>query len=217
MGRLDVDQVDFVSGVTWQLTGTFVDNTGSFTGLDCDTNAKIVQRGIDTSGRVVFDRYKITGIVSQDANNLVVKIVSDFPTGIQNRDLMPYTGAFPISLPYNDSSSLTYRAAFGMCGIDPDYDAALDNLNLLETLSWPDTINSVATKYDVDTTYSKKYKIEISSDSENNLTVPFTLKSTSTVYYNGFVLKDQQWSGINSKILVLNFATGKYSYVYILN
>lgn len=130
MGRYDISQVDSIDGVKWRMTGEFVDLTGSFTGLDADTNAKIVQRGIDSIGRVVYDRYVIVGIISQTALNLVCDVESDYTTGIQNVIGWPSTGSFPIALPFTDTSKLTYRASFYQNQIDPDYDAALDNLNL---------------------------------------------------------------------------------------
>ena len=95
MGRYDISQVDSIDGVKWRMTGEFVDLTGSFTGLDADTNAKIVQRGIDSIGRVVYDRYVIVGIISQTALNLVCDVESDYTTGIQNVIGWPSTGSFP--------------------------------------------------------------------------------------------------------------------------
>jgi hypothetical protein len=133
MGRYDVSQVDYVDGTTWVLTGTFVDNTGSYTGLSATVNDKVIQRGYTSGGQIVFDRYKITGIVSQTTTDLVVNVKSDFTGGIQNNGNMPYTGSFPIATAVSDTSHLTYRTDFNINQIDPDYGAALDNLNLYET------------------------------------------------------------------------------------
>lgn len=132
MGRYDVSKVDYVADSTWQITGTFIDNTGSYTGLSCDTNDKIIQRGYDSLGRIVFDRYRITAIITQTVNDLVVNVKSDYTGGIQNSSNMPFTGSFPIASAVSDTSSLTYRTSMYQNLIDPDYDAALDNLNLYE-------------------------------------------------------------------------------------
>jgi len=132
MGRYEVSQVDSINDSTWTLTGTFVDVTGSYTALDADTGFKILQRGTNSLGQVVYDRYVIRGILSQTSTDLVVNVESDYPTGIQNSFGYPLNGAFPIAAPVNDSSSLTYRASMYLNEIDLDYDAALDNLNIGE-------------------------------------------------------------------------------------
>lgn len=133
MGRYDVSAVDYVNDSTWTLTGTFVDNTGSYNGLNADTNNKVVQRGYNVDGIIVYDRYKVVGVISQTTTDLVVNVRSDFTGGIQNIMGTPYTGAFPIATPVSDTSHLTYLADLIMDGIDVDYFYALINLNLYET------------------------------------------------------------------------------------
>ncbi len=201
MGRYDIVQVDSVNATTWKLTGQFVDLTGSFTGLDAVPNAKIVQRGYNSSGQMVYDLYNITSIVSQDVNNLVVNVVSDFPTGIQNMSKMPYTGTFPIAKSVTDTSKLLYRTSFQLQNqIDPDYDAAIDNINLSEQKK-----------------ITTPWKKETSSDAENNWSLPFILSNTSTILYNGIPLRKAQWSGEGEATLSVILDVRKYDYIVVLN
>jgi hypothetical protein len=200
MGRYDIYQVDSVSPTTWQFSGVFKDYTGSYTGLEADTNARIVERGYDSLGRVIYDKYKVTGIVSQQIDTLVVNVVSDYLTGIQNFYGYPLAGSYPISLPYNDTSKLTYRSSFYWNMIDIDYDAALDNLNL-----------------DEDINLNTPFKKEIENDDENNWVVPFTLKSSTTIFYNGQPLRYNQWGGVGSTTLTVNLNVFKYSYIVVMN
>ena len=132
MGRFDVSTVSRVNDSTWNLTGNFVDETGSYTGLNASIGDRIIQRGYDSLGRIVYDRYKIKTISSQTVTDLSVNIVSDFHAGVQNSSKAPLTGSFPIASSYLTTSSLTYRTSFYNNYVDPDYDAALDNLNINE-------------------------------------------------------------------------------------
>ena len=129
-GRYDVSRVDSINDSTFRLSGEFVDLTGSYTAMDADTNDKIVMRGYNSDGKIVYDRFKITGIDARNTSTLEIFVQTDFPSGIQNVNRWPGTGSFPIGSPTADTSLLTYRASFYQNQIDPDYDAALDNLNL---------------------------------------------------------------------------------------
>jgi len=128
MGRYDVSQVDVVNDTTWLLTGEFVDLTWSWTGEDAAIGDKILQRGTDVNGKMVFDRYKVVQIMLQTTTVLNVRVRSDYSTGVQNSGGMPSTGAFPIAKAFD--ATMTFRTSFYLNQIDPDYDAALDNLNL---------------------------------------------------------------------------------------
>ena len=57
----------------------------------------------------------------------------------------------------------------------------------------------------------------ITSDSQNNLSIPFNLKSTTTIYYNGVPLQNQQWSGIGSTTLNLILNTKQNDYLLLIN
>ena len=201
MGRYDVNQVDSLSPTTWRLTGEFVDLTGSYTGLDAAINCKIIQRGYDSVGHMVYDRYNIVSIVSQDVTNLVVTVVSDFPIGIQNMYKMPITGIFPIAKGVTDTSKLIYRTSFQLQNlIDPDYDAGLTNLNLKEQKN-----------------ITTPWKKETSSDGENNWTLSFVLTTSTTILYNGQPLRPSQWTGLGASILNVNLDVRKYDFITILN
>lgn len=130
MGRYDVSRVDSINDSTFRLSGEFVDLTGSYTAMDADTNDKVIIRGYNSDGKIVYDRFKITGIDARNTSILEVFVQTDFPAGIQNMTGWPGTGSFPIASPTADTSLLTYRPSMYMNGIDPDYDAALDNLNI---------------------------------------------------------------------------------------
>ena len=128
--RFDCSQVDEVSTGVWNLTGQSIDLTGSYTGLDVDTNCIIFQRGYDVNGKMVYDPYRVTGVISQGVTDIVVKVVADWPGGILNSSGYPYTGSFPIATSVMDTLKLINRTSFYLNQIDPDYEAALDNYNL---------------------------------------------------------------------------------------
>ena len=62
---------------------------------------------------------------------------------------------------------------------------------------------------------SVTYKIQAANDAENNWSVPFTLKSTSVIIYNGTPLQSDQWSGSNTLNVALD--TRKYDKLVIIN
>ena len=200
MGAFAVNDVEYIDGTHWYLGGIFSDLTGSFTGLSITIDNKILQRGIDTGNRWVYDRYRITNIVNQKVDTLQVIVVSDFTNGIQNRDGFPYSGNFPIAEAVMDTSKLTYRPSLLYQQIDEDYNAAFDNLNLYVTKQ-----------------NATPWKKETTSDGENNWTVPFTLTSSSTILYNNTPLRPSQWSGLGLTTLTVNLDVRKYDYLVILN
>lgn len=204
MGRYDVSRVDSINDSIWRLSGVFIDLTGSWTALDADTNDKILMRNFTSEGKVVFDRYKITGIDAANTSTLEVFVQSDFVAGIQNMEGRPGTGSFPIASPTSDTSRLTYRASFYQNQIDPDYDAALDNLNLRETASTIDDGRD-------------GWEKEIASDGENNWTVPFSLRSKTVIIYNGTPLRPGQWDGEGSDTLIVNLTVKKYDHLVLIN
>ncbi len=61
------------------------------------------------------------------------------------------------------------------------------------------------------------WKKEISSDAENNWTLPFVLTTSTTIFYNGQPLRPTQWSGVGVTALTLNLDIRKYDYITILN
>lgn len=203
MGRYDVSRVDSINDSTWRLSGVFVDLTGSWTALDADTNDKILMRNYSSEGKVVFDRYKITGIDAANTSTLEVFVQSDFATGIQSMNGRPGTGSFPIASPTSDTSRLTYRASFYQNNIDPDYDAALDNLNLRET--------NAASNEGID-----EWEKEVADDGENNWKIPFTVRSQTVIIYNGTPLRPSQWSA-EGTVLTVNLSVRKHDYLILIN
>jgi len=201
MGRYDVTEVSQIDDSTWSLVGDFVDLTGSYTGLDASVGDKIIQRGYNQAGRIVFDRYTVISIDKQTANELDVTIRSDFLLGVQNSSSLPSTGSFPIASPVSSVSKLTYRTSFYQNQIDQDYDAALDNLNLQE----------------ISNTSSISWEHEVVNDSENNWTVLSTLVSSTVIIYNGLPLRPEQWSGLGTTTLNVSLDVRKYDYFVIIN
>lgn len=54
---------------------------------------------------------------------------------------------------------------------------------------------------------------EVITSNENNFTIPFALKATTTVFCNG--VKTSKWTGIGTTILVLNLSTRQYDLISI--
>jgi hypothetical protein len=57
----------------------------------------------------------------------------------------------------------------------------------------------------------------LSADSENNWTVPFTLKSNALILYNSTPLQSSQWSGTNTTTLTVTLITKRYDKLTIIN
>ena len=53
------------------------------------------------------------------------------------------------------------------------------------------------------------YEYEISIDAQNNIIVPFTLRSTSLVFYNSQIISGYRWSGIGTTTLNVILDTRK--------
>lgn len=204
MGRYDVGRVDSINDSTFRLSGEFIDLTGSYTAMDADTGDKIVMRGYNSDGKVVYDRFKITGIDARNTLDLEVFVESDYATGIQNMTGWPLTGSFPIGSPTSDTSKLTYRSSYYMNGIDPDYDAALDNLNLREVWTKTETgINS--------------WELIVPTDGVTSFELPFEPHSTSTITYNGAMLRRSQWSIESAISIKLNVDVKRYDHIVVIN
>lgn len=204
MGRYDVSRVDSINDTTFRLSGEFVDLTGSYTAMDADINDKIIMRGYNSTGKIVYDRFKIVGIDAANTSTLEVFVISDYPSGVQNMTGWPGTGSFPIASPTSDTSKLTYRTSYYMNGIDPDYDAALDNLNLREVWTKTETgINS--------------WELIVPTDGVTSFELPFEPHSTSTITYNGAMLRRSQWSIESAISIKLNVDVKRYDHIVVIN
>ena len=128
VARFDVESVSEFNDSTWTLQGNLIDLTGSWNASEVDTGYKIVQRGVDTLGKVVFDRWKIIEVLNTGETYLSVMVRSD-GVRIKNNAGMPGTGSFPIGA---GVGKLTYKASWYQAQIDPDYESGIDNLNLQE-------------------------------------------------------------------------------------
>ena len=53
------------------------------------------------------------------------------------------------------------------------------------------------------------FQYEISIDAQNNIIVPFTLRSTSLVFYNSQIISGSRWSGAGTTILNVILDTRK--------
>jgi len=196
--RFDVAEVTFVDDTTWTLSGTIEDPSGSYTGLSVQTGDKIIMRGYNTDGVTVYDRFRIIGIPSEGINAITVTVRNDLTGGVQNNTGGPLSGSFPIGSPVA-MTKLTFKPSWYQCNIDPDYDTGMDNMNLTEM------------------EIKERWQIEIRDDSENSLSLPFYLKSTSTIIYNGTPLRPSQWSGSGTATLLLNVDVRKYDHITLIN
>ena len=61
------------------------------------------------------------------------------------------------------------------------------------------------------------FEKEITSDGENNITIPFVLKSTTLVSYNGSIIGLARWQGIGTNTLILNLDIKKNDKIIIKN
>ena len=184
MGRFDVTSVAGINDSTWNLSGTFVDLTGSFVASDASIHDKIIQRGYDSIGRVVFDRYVITYVLpSVDVFTLNVNVQSDFIGGIQNNVGMPLTGSFPIASPTADTSKLTYRTLLFHNQIDPDYSSAIENMNLSEISFSSDGIETDPVSFHKADSNTNANPITLKYFNANNAAFPGFGTSHSTSAY----------------------------------
>lgn len=198
LGRYDVSQVVDINDTTWELSGTFIDVTGSYTALQAAENDRIVMRGINTSGQVVFDRFRVDSIIASTATELTVYIVSDLDGGILNNSVRPLSGSFPICRVLENTRVLV-KPSWYQQQFDPDYDAAIDNLNTEENKVYP------------------PYSYEIPTDSQNAVTIPFRLTANTKIFFNGAFLPPGLWSGVGSYILNINLSTKLYDKLLIFN
>lgn len=65
-----------------------------------------------------------------------------------------------------------------------------------------------------ETVLGKVFEKELSED-ENNISIGFEITETSLIYFNGSLIKDENWSGIGTVILHLNFSTKLYDLIKI--
>ena len=198
LGRYDVSGVAEIDATTWVLSGTISDMTGSYTAQDAVKNDRIVMRGIDTTGKVVFDRFRVDSIITATTTDLVVYVKSDLDDGILNNARMPLSGSFPICRVLPNTKTIV-KPSWYQEQFDPDYDAAIDNLNSEENQTYPPFI------------------YEIPSDDQTNITIPFKLRPTTKVFYNGAVLKTGQWTGVGTYTLTVNLSTKLYDNLLIFN
>lgn len=61
------------------------------------------------------------------------------------------------------------------------------------------------------------YSLELSVNGQNNISIPFTIKTGAIVYYNDDKLGENRWSGEGTAILILDFPTYKYDKIFIKN
>lgn len=80
-----------------------------------------------------------------------------------------------------------------------------------------DTLQSHNTRINNLVKYDNRYEINVSSDSENNWPVPFNLRSSSVIIYNGDPLKSNQWSAVSPAILTVNVDVRKYDHIVLIN
>ncbi len=62
-----------------------------------------------------------------------------------------------------------------------------------------------------------RWEKETATDGENNWALPFTIKFTSIIIYNGTPLRPAQWSGSGSSMLVVNVNVKKYDHLVLIH
>lgn len=196
--RYDISEVTYVNDSTWYVYGEIVDPTGSYSAEDVVVGDRIIQRGFDTTGVTVYDRFRVVSISTDDVLYLGANVQYDETGAIKNNAGMPLSGSFPICRVLPNTKTMV-KPSWYQEQFDPDYDAAIDNLNSEENQTYP------------------PFVYEISSDNQINITIPFKLKQSSKVFYNGVVIREGQWSGVETHILTLNFSTKVYDYLFIAN
>ena len=65
--------------------------------------------------------------------------------------------------------------------------------------------------------YTKSFEIDISSNGVTNIDLPFSIKSTALVWCNGFILKNNLWSGIGTRTITLYICTSIHDLLKIQN
>ena len=71
----------------------------------------------------------------------------------------------------------------------------------------------MATQYDI----NKKWAKEAAADAENSWSLPFVLKPTTVIIYNGIPLRSTQWTGVGLSTLNVSLDVRKYDYLTIIN
>lgn len=129
--RFDVVQIQDVTIGVWELSGNIVDMTGSFNAGDVSVDDRIIMRGYGVGGYTVFDRVVVTSIIGCNATDITLQVQNDQLGNLLSAAGRPSGGSFPIgsSMWYD---KITNKASFYQSQFDPDYDAAIDNLNLME-------------------------------------------------------------------------------------
>lgn len=78
------------------------------------------------------------------------------------------------------------------------------------TLTYLNT--KLATKRDTGT-----WQRQVANNAENGWTLPFYLKSSTVILYNGTPLRPTQWVGLSSTTLFVNLSVKKYDYLVVTN
>lgn len=196
--RYDISEVTYVDDSTWYVYGEIFDPTGSYNAGSISVGDRIIQRGFDSTSVTVYDRFRIVVITTDDVIYLGANVRYDETGSIKNNAGMPLSGSFPICRVLPNTKTMV-KPSWYQEQFDPDYDAAIDNLNSEENQTYP------------------PFVYEISSDNQINITIPFKLKQSSKVFYNGVVIREGQWSGVGTNILTVNFSTKVYDFLFITN
>lgn len=153
IARCDISEIDFTlsspSTNTWRITCNIEDPTGSYTASSVTLLDKIVMRGYTSDGFVVYDRYKISYIVSVSGKTLVADITYEVPTSPNTQypgdpvpqiiGNTPITGSFPIGSDLSYKNLLRLPSTYQHL-IDPDYMAGMDSLNFEQLIEPVDNI-----------------------------------------------------------------------------
>lgn len=93
---------------------------------------------------------------------------------------------------------------------------ALKQNTLVNPVVGSDSTSVFVTPYQLSQN-TKLFEIEIAMNGIKNIELPFSLKSTALVWCNGFILKNNLWSGIGTRTITLYIETSIHDLLKIQN
>ena len=81
-----------------------------------------------------------------------------------------------------------------------------------------DTATNAGTIYAyIENRTTPSYNIDVSVDGENNFTIPFTIKTGASVFFEGQIIKESKWSGEGTTTLTISAPTYKHNIIIVKN
>ena len=170
--------------------------------------------GVDTAKIVTFGDTAITG------GKILSKFQYKVKPGNSNGQLPYWDAGQGMWVPsahmnWNDTSDIfTTKNIYAGGTITANTNLIFNSLNNYLTNSVSDTMVVDSLGY-IKKRIKAVYQHEISTDAENNISVPFLLKPTSLVFYNGNMINSTRWSGVGTTTLNVSLDTRQYDKVII--